>query len=166
MQIVNVALPKSAVELVAGTGIKLSIANAYISLRGNWRVKYLRIMWVRRDISFILFKNTFPAAVVTPPTPPPPLFTERTAEVLIWTWMESPSLQALPWRVMSRADLWSAASTVRLVSAVRKSNSTVEPGEIKPNLVQYSLWLANFTWHTVYSTSQKSGYTFLFTGKW
>ncbi|XP_053171993.1 bactericidal permeability-increasing protein-like [Scomber japonicus] len=44
MQIVNVALPKSAVELVAGTGIKLSIANAYISLRGNWRVKYLRII--------------------------------------------------------------------------------------------------------------------------
>ncbi|XP_040889037.1 bactericidal permeability-increasing protein-like [Toxotes jaculatrix] len=44
MQIVNVGLPKSAVALVPGTGVRLSIGNAYISLHGNWRVKYLRII--------------------------------------------------------------------------------------------------------------------------
>lgn len=44
MQIVDVGLPTSAVELVSGTGVKLSIANAFISMRGNWRVKYLRVM--------------------------------------------------------------------------------------------------------------------------
>nr|XP_019942632.1 PREDICTED: bactericidal permeability-increasing protein-like [Paralichthys olivaceus] len=44
MQIVKLGLPKSAVDLVPGTGIKLSISNAYISLHGNWRVKYLRII--------------------------------------------------------------------------------------------------------------------------
>ncbi|KAI2661071.1 Bactericidal permeability-increasing protein [Labeo rohita] len=42
MQIVNLGLPKSAVGFVPGTGILLSVANAYITLRGNWRVKYLR----------------------------------------------------------------------------------------------------------------------------
>nr|BAM21038.1 bactericidal permeability increasing protein/lipopolysaccharide binding protein [Oplegnathus fasciatus] len=44
MQIVNVGLPKSAVDLVPGTGVRLSIGNAFISLRGNWKVKYLRII--------------------------------------------------------------------------------------------------------------------------
>uniref|UniRef100_A0A8D3B3H3 Bactericidal permeability-increasing protein n=2 Tax=Scophthalmus maximus TaxID=52904 RepID=A0A8D3B3H3_SCOMX len=44
MQIVNVGLPKSAVDLVPGTGVKLSIGNAFISLHGNWRVKYLRVI--------------------------------------------------------------------------------------------------------------------------
>ncbi|XP_062250891.1 bactericidal permeability-increasing protein-like [Platichthys flesus] len=44
MKIVNVGLPTSAVDLVPGTGVKLSIANAFISLHGNWRVKYLRII--------------------------------------------------------------------------------------------------------------------------
>ncbi|XP_070758063.1 bactericidal permeability-increasing protein [Enoplosus armatus] len=44
MQIVDVGLPKSAVDLVPGTGVRLSIGNAFISLRGNWRVKYLRII--------------------------------------------------------------------------------------------------------------------------
>ncbi|XP_072238984.1 bactericidal permeability-increasing protein-like [Leuresthes tenuis] len=44
MQIVNVGLPKSSVDLVPGTGVRLSIGNAFISLRGNWRVKYLRII--------------------------------------------------------------------------------------------------------------------------
>ncbi|XP_028261849.1 bactericidal permeability-increasing protein-like isoform X2 [Parambassis ranga] len=44
MQIVNVGLPQSAVSLVPGTGVKLSIGKAFISLHGNWRVKYLRII--------------------------------------------------------------------------------------------------------------------------
>ncbi|GAA6233396.1 bactericidal permeability-increasing protein-like [Lates japonicus] len=44
MHIVTVGLPQSAVNLVQGTGIRLSISNAFISLRGNWKVKYLRII--------------------------------------------------------------------------------------------------------------------------
>ncbi|KAF7653036.1 hypothetical protein LDENG_00088090 [Lucifuga dentata] len=44
MNIVKVELPKSAVGLVAGSGVTLSISNAFISLHGNWRVKYLRII--------------------------------------------------------------------------------------------------------------------------
>ncbi|KAK2862587.1 hypothetical protein Q5P01_002120 [Channa striata] len=44
MQIVNVGLPQSAVDLVPGTGVRLSISNAFINLRGDWRVKYLRII--------------------------------------------------------------------------------------------------------------------------
>uniref|UniRef100_A0A673IE38 Bactericidal permeability-increasing protein n=1 Tax=Sinocyclocheilus rhinocerous TaxID=307959 RepID=A0A673IE38_9TELE len=40
MQIVNLGLPKSALRLVPGTGVMLSVGDAYISLRGNWRVKY------------------------------------------------------------------------------------------------------------------------------
>ncbi|XP_023280522.1 bactericidal permeability-increasing protein-like [Seriola lalandi dorsalis] len=44
IQIVNVALPQSGVTLVPGTGVRLSIGNANLSLRGRWRVKYLRII--------------------------------------------------------------------------------------------------------------------------
>lgn len=44
LQVVNVGLPQSAVGLVPGTGVRLSIGNAFISLRGNWRVKYLRVI--------------------------------------------------------------------------------------------------------------------------
>lgn len=44
MQIVNVGLPKSAVDLVPGTGVRLSISNAFISLHGGWRVKYIKII--------------------------------------------------------------------------------------------------------------------------
>uniref|UniRef100_A0A7N9AKW5 Bactericidal permeability-increasing protein n=1 Tax=Mastacembelus armatus TaxID=205130 RepID=A0A7N9AKW5_9TELE len=44
MQIVDVGLPKSAVDLVPGTGVRLSIGSASISLHGNWRVKYLKII--------------------------------------------------------------------------------------------------------------------------
>ncbi|XP_042355278.1 bactericidal permeability-increasing protein-like [Plectropomus leopardus] len=44
MQIENVGLPKSALDLVPGTGVRLSIGNAFISLRGDWKVKYLRII--------------------------------------------------------------------------------------------------------------------------
>lgn len=44
MHITNVGLPQSAVSLVPGTGVKLSIGNAYMSLNGNWRVKYLRFI--------------------------------------------------------------------------------------------------------------------------
>lgn len=44
MQIVDVGLPKSAVDLVPGTGVRLSVANAFLSLNGNWRVKYLKFI--------------------------------------------------------------------------------------------------------------------------
>ncbi|RXN31248.1 bactericidal permeability-increasing -like protein [Labeo rohita] len=52
MQVVNLGLPKSALRLVPGTGVMLSIDNVYINLRGNWRVKYLRI--IRNSGSFDL----------------------------------------------------------------------------------------------------------------
>ncbi|XP_076013104.1 bactericidal permeability-increasing protein-like [Genypterus blacodes] len=42
MRVVNVGLPKSVVGLVPGSGVRFSIADAFISLTGNWRVKYLR----------------------------------------------------------------------------------------------------------------------------
>ncbi|XP_073324163.1 bactericidal permeability-increasing protein-like [Pagrus major] len=41
--IMSVGLLTSAVNLVPGTGVKMSISGAFISLRGNWRVKYLFI---------------------------------------------------------------------------------------------------------------------------
>ncbi|KAM3877984.1 bactericidal permeability-increasing protein-like [Diretmus argenteus] len=44
MSIVNLGLPKSELGLVPGTGVSLSISDAFISLHGNWRVRYLRIM--------------------------------------------------------------------------------------------------------------------------
>nr|XP_055040470.1 lipopolysaccharide-binding protein-like isoform X2 [Misgurnus anguillicaudatus] len=44
MQIVNLGLPSSALGLVPGSGVSLTIDNAYINLHGNWRVKYLRII--------------------------------------------------------------------------------------------------------------------------
>ncbi|KAJ0068834.1 hypothetical protein NL108_012076, partial [Boleophthalmus pectinirostris] len=44
MHITNAGLPQSAVSLVPGAGIRLSIGNAYMSLNGNWRVKYLKII--------------------------------------------------------------------------------------------------------------------------
>ncbi|XP_029286986.1 bactericidal permeability-increasing protein-like [Cottoperca gobio] len=42
LKIVDVGLPQSAVVLVPGTGVRLSIGNAFLRLHGNWRVKYLR----------------------------------------------------------------------------------------------------------------------------
>ncbi|KAM9859558.1 bactericidal permeability-increasing protein-like isoform 1-T2 [Aulostomus maculatus] len=44
IKIVDVGLPGSAVTLVPGTGVRLSISNAFIKMNGNWRVKYLRII--------------------------------------------------------------------------------------------------------------------------
>lgn len=44
MHIVNVGLPKSAVDLVPGAGVRLSIGNAFLSMNGDWRVKYFRII--------------------------------------------------------------------------------------------------------------------------
>ncbi|KAK7898977.1 hypothetical protein WMY93_019830 [Mugilogobius chulae] len=44
MHIINVGLPQSAVSLVPDAGVKLSIGNAYMSLNGNWRVKYLKFI--------------------------------------------------------------------------------------------------------------------------
>uniref|UniRef100_A0A6Q2XTG8 Bactericidal permeability-increasing protein n=1 Tax=Esox lucius TaxID=8010 RepID=A0A6Q2XTG8_ESOLU len=44
MKIVNLGLPKSDLTLVPGTGISLSITNAFINLHGNWRVRYLHVI--------------------------------------------------------------------------------------------------------------------------
>ncbi|XP_061687505.1 bactericidal permeability-increasing protein [Syngnathoides biaculeatus] len=44
MQTVAVGLPSSAVDLVPGTGVRVSISNGYISMKGNWRVKYRRLL--------------------------------------------------------------------------------------------------------------------------
>uniref|UniRef100_A0A3P8ZDF9 Bactericidal permeability-increasing protein n=1 Tax=Esox lucius TaxID=8010 RepID=A0A3P8ZDF9_ESOLU len=46
MKIVNLGLPKSDLTLVPGTGISLSITNAFINLHGNWRVRYLHVMFM------------------------------------------------------------------------------------------------------------------------
>ncbi|KAK5913083.1 hypothetical protein CesoFtcFv8_002900 [Champsocephalus esox] len=43
MKMVEVGLPTAALDLVPGTGPKLSIVNANFRLNGNWRVKYLFI---------------------------------------------------------------------------------------------------------------------------
>ncbi|XP_048012933.1 lipopolysaccharide-binding protein-like [Megalobrama amblycephala] len=40
MQIGKIGLGNSAVGLVPGTGVKLSVANGFINMRGNWEVKY------------------------------------------------------------------------------------------------------------------------------
>ncbi|TNM88372.1 hypothetical protein fugu_004626 [Takifugu bimaculatus] len=50
IQIVNIGLPIAPIQLVPGSGVKLSINNAFINLRGNWRVKFLR--WVKNSGSF------------------------------------------------------------------------------------------------------------------
>ncbi|XP_012730104.2 bactericidal permeability-increasing protein [Fundulus heteroclitus] len=44
IRLVNVGLPRSAVDLVPGTGVRLTIGEAFMNLHGNWRVKYLRII--------------------------------------------------------------------------------------------------------------------------
>ncbi|XP_041638812.1 bactericidal permeability-increasing protein [Cheilinus undulatus] len=44
MRITDVGLPQSEVDLVPGTGFRLAIGNAFISMNGNWKVKYLRFM--------------------------------------------------------------------------------------------------------------------------
>lgn len=54
IQILDLGLPSSDVGLLPNTGVTLSIGNAYMNLRGNWRVKYLRIM----SAESIEFKNS------------------------------------------------------------------------------------------------------------
>ncbi|XP_019734900.1 bactericidal permeability-increasing protein-like [Hippocampus comes] len=44
MQTVAAGLPSSTVDLVPGTSVRLSIGNAFINMKGNWRVKYRRIL--------------------------------------------------------------------------------------------------------------------------
>ncbi|XP_039859094.1 bactericidal permeability-increasing protein-like [Simochromis diagramma] len=44
IRVLKVGIPKSSVDLVPGTGVRMSIGDAFISLNGNWRVKYLRII--------------------------------------------------------------------------------------------------------------------------
>ncbi|KAK5913079.1 hypothetical protein CesoFtcFv8_002896 [Champsocephalus esox] len=54
MKMVEVGLPTAALDMVPGTGVKLSIVNAYFRLEGNWRVKYL---FVKDSGSFNLNAN-------------------------------------------------------------------------------------------------------------
>ncbi|XP_072917594.1 bactericidal permeability-increasing protein-like [Hemitrygon akajei] len=51
-QITQFGLPQSSVKFVAGKGIQLSIANGYISVRGNFRVKKRRFF--RMSGSFVV----------------------------------------------------------------------------------------------------------------
>ncbi|XP_030230092.1 bactericidal permeability-increasing protein [Gadus morhua] len=44
MRVVKLGLPSSAIGLVPGTGFSLTITNAFLSLHGRWRVKYLRFI--------------------------------------------------------------------------------------------------------------------------
>ncbi|XP_053723794.1 bactericidal permeability-increasing protein-like [Synchiropus splendidus] len=44
MQIVNVALPQSLVTLVPNVGVRLNIPGAFVSMVGNWWVRYLRVI--------------------------------------------------------------------------------------------------------------------------
>uniref|UniRef100_A0A1A8ECC2 Bactericidal permeability-increasing protein n=1 Tax=Nothobranchius kadleci TaxID=1051664 RepID=A0A1A8ECC2_NOTKA len=44
INLVNVGLPKSALDLVPGTGVRLSIGDAFMNLHGDWRVKYLYVI--------------------------------------------------------------------------------------------------------------------------
>lgn len=55
MQITSIGLPKSQVDLVPGSAVRLSIGDAFISLNGNWRVKYLR--FIKDSGSFDLSVN-------------------------------------------------------------------------------------------------------------
>ncbi|XP_013881055.1 bactericidal permeability-increasing protein [Austrofundulus limnaeus] len=41
IHVVNVGLPRSAIDLVPGSGVKLTIGDAFISMQGNWKIKYL-----------------------------------------------------------------------------------------------------------------------------
>ncbi|XP_041945633.1 bactericidal permeability-increasing protein-like isoform X1 [Alosa pseudoharengus] len=55
MQITNLGLPKSEMGMVPGTGVSLAIGNAFISLHGNWRVRYLH--FIKDSGSFDLAVN-------------------------------------------------------------------------------------------------------------
>ncbi|KAM9408515.1 bactericidal permeability-increasing protein-like isoform 1-T2 [Pholidichthys leucotaenia] len=55
MKIEKVGLPQSAVEVVKGSGVRLSVGNAYISISGNWKVKFLHA--VKDSGSFDLHVN-------------------------------------------------------------------------------------------------------------
>ncbi|KAL4655897.1 bactericidal permeability-increasing protein-like [Arapaima gigas] len=44
MHITNLGLPASSLGLVPGSGLSLSISNAFINLNGHWHVKYLKII--------------------------------------------------------------------------------------------------------------------------
>ncbi|KAK5873048.1 hypothetical protein PBY51_013693 [Eleginops maclovinus] len=41
LKMVDVGLPEATLNMVPGTGVRLSIGNAFFRLQGNWRVKYL-----------------------------------------------------------------------------------------------------------------------------
>ncbi|XP_051957871.1 bactericidal permeability-increasing protein-like [Xyrauchen texanus] len=63
MQIVNLRLPQSALGLVSGTGVSLSISNAFINLHGNWRVKYLRIIKDRGSFDLAVSELTISTTI-------------------------------------------------------------------------------------------------------
>ncbi|KAM7006323.1 bactericidal permeability-increasing protein-like isoform 1-T1 [Tautogolabrus adspersus] len=44
MRVRSVGLPQSELSLVPGTGFRLGIRNAFLSMNGNWRVKFHRIL--------------------------------------------------------------------------------------------------------------------------
>ncbi|XP_031423493.1 bactericidal permeability-increasing protein-like isoform X2 [Clupea harengus] len=44
MQITSLGLPKSQMGMVPGTGVSLAIGNAFLSLHGNWKVRYLHFI--------------------------------------------------------------------------------------------------------------------------
>lgn len=44
IQVEGMEIPQSAMEPVAGTGVQVSITNAVIGLKGDWRVRYFRIV--------------------------------------------------------------------------------------------------------------------------
>lgn len=127
LHIVKVALPKSEVDLVPGSGVRLSIGNAFITLNGHWRVKYLRIMWEKTPAHCALSLKSYGDISVLAVTC---LSTERTAAHLIWMWMTWLSVQLSASRAMRRVVLQSVASAVQPISAAPASNSTVEPGKV------------------------------------
>ncbi|KAM9813801.1 bactericidal permeability-increasing protein-like [Neosynchiropus ocellatus] len=55
MQIVNVALPQSSVNLVPNVGVRLNIPGAFISMRGNWWVRYLRVFKARGSLTLNIY---------------------------------------------------------------------------------------------------------------
>ncbi|KAK6318929.1 hypothetical protein J4Q44_G00101400 [Coregonus suidteri] len=63
MTIVNLGLPKSALVLVPGTGVSLAITNAFLSLHGNWTVRYLRFIKDRGSLDLVVNGLTITASI-------------------------------------------------------------------------------------------------------
>uniref|UniRef100_A0A8C7UIJ5 Bactericidal permeability-increasing protein n=1 Tax=Oncorhynchus mykiss TaxID=8022 RepID=A0A8C7UIJ5_ONCMY len=63
MTIVNLGLPKSALVLMPGTGVRLAITNAFINLHGNWRVRYFRFIQDRGSFDLAINGLTITADI-------------------------------------------------------------------------------------------------------